>query len=247
MLLLLLGNDRARTHFDDSARACGQCGIMRDQHERRPGLTVQPEKHLDDRLACLSIEVAGRFVGEKDFRAMNEGTGERDALLFTARKLGRVMAEPIRESYLREQFHGFFMATGMAAQFERDEHIFDRGERRDKLEILKDEPDEAVAQGGPGVLIEVFERLAIKPHAARGGIVEPGAEAEQRGFAAARRAGDRAGVSGKEREVDVAQDGQLAPVARKTFAQTSDFEDGRFDNFQVVSDAGYPCGLIRNR
>ena len=139
------------------------------------------------------------------------------------------------------------MATGFAAQFERDEHVFDRGERRDKLEILKDETDEAVTQCGTGILIEVFERMAIKPHAARGGIVEPGAEAKQRGFAAARRADDRAGVSGKERKIDVAQDRQLAPVARKNFAQTSDFEDGRFDRFHVVSDAGCFCCLIRNR
>ena len=155
--------------------------------------------------------------------------------------------EPIRESDLRKQFHGSFVATSLAAQFKRDEHIFDRGKRRDKLEILKDESDEAVAQGGTGVLIEVFEPLAIKPHAARSGIVEPGAEAKQRGFAAARRADDCAGVSGQERKIDVAQDRQLAPVAGKNFALASDLEDGRFDRFHVMPDAGYFCCLIRNR
>ena len=69
--------------------------------------------------------------------------------------------------------------------------------------------------------------MAIQPHRAGGGVVEAGAEAEQGRLAAAGRTDDRAGLAGRQREIDVAQDRQLPPRAAVGFAHPLDFEDRR--------------------
>ena len=50
-------------------RSLGQAcdlGIVRHEDERGPGGSVQFEHDLDDRLARLRVEIAGRFVGEQE-------------------------------------------------------------------------------------------------------------------------------------------------------------------------------------
>ena len=194
--IFLLGDDGSAAHLDHAARAGGERGIVRDQHQRGAGFAIQPEEHLDDRAARLRIEIAGGLIGEKDLRPMDESAGQRHALLFAAGKLERVMMEPLGEADLRENIRRLLLAPVLAPKLQRHEHILERGERGDELKVLKDEADEPIAQRGARVLVERLQRLAAQPHGAGGGVIQPRAEAEQRGLAAAGGADDRAGVAG---------------------------------------------------
>ena len=86
-------------------RAFGQLRDVRivgHEDERRAGAAIQLEHDLDDSAARFRIEIAGRLIGKKNLRPIDESAGERDALLFAAGKLRRVMidafASPTRRS-----------------------------------------------------------------------------------------------------------------------------------------------------
>ena len=52
----------------------------------------------------LRIQIAGRLVGQQQFRLVDERAGDGDALLFAAGKLGRLVIQPVLEADAREQF-----------------------------------------------------------------------------------------------------------------------------------------------
>ena len=135
---------------------------MRDDDERRPGLGVEFEEQVLNRLARLRIEVAGRFIGEEDAGAVDEGPCERHPLLLAARKLGRVVVGAVAEPDAVEEAEPFGVAT-LAAQLERDGDVFERRQRRDQAELLEDEPDGSAPDARAVVLVE--RRRALRRRA----------------------------------------------------------------------------------
>ena len=235
--MLLFVDDGATAHLHHAPRAGGESGVVRDQHQRRPRFAIEPKEHLDDRLAGLGVEISGRFIGEENLRPMDESPRQRHPLLFAAGELQRIMFETIGQANLREDIRGFLLPAVFAAEFQRHEHILDRGERGDELEVLKHEAhrdDCATPRVHPG---RARRGLPVEAHRARGGVVESGAEAEQRGLAAARGADDRARVARIQREMDVAQHGQFVPGTAVGLAESADLEDGRFDSLGAALDA----------
>jgi hypothetical protein len=189
-----------------------------------------PASHFDDRTGGIGIEVAGRLVGEKDPGPVNEGPGQGDPLLFAPGKLERVVIEPVAEADLAQKFLGFLLAAAFATELERDQHVFDRGERRDELEALEDEADEPVSQCGPRVLAERFESLSIELHRAARRVIEPGTQPQQRCLSAARRPDDSERVAVLQCQRDVAQHRQLVTGGAVDFPQVADLEEGSFDS-----------------
>jgi acyl-CoA thioesterase-1 len=198
-----------------------------DEDEGGAGGGVEVEEHVDDGAAGFVVEVAGGFVGEEDFRAVHEGAGQGDALLLAAGKLVRVVVDAIGKADAGEVLAGLLLRVADAAEFERHEDVFQRGERGEELEALENEPGGGVAQGGEGVFVESVEILSVEEHVAGGGTVEAGAESEQRGLAAARGADDGAVGPGGEVEVDVGKHGQRVPGGGVSFAESAHGEDGR--------------------
>src|SRR5207247_8154055 len=72
----------ARLHVQDSVRASGQIGIVRDE-KRGPPLR-QPRDGLADRLHILAIETGGRLVEDEDRSVPDRGSGNRDPLALAA-------------------------------------------------------------------------------------------------------------------------------------------------------------------
>ena len=75
----------------------GDVGRMRREQHRDPGLGVELAEQLDHAPAVFRIEVAGRFVGDEQRRAVDERAGNRAALQLAARELRRVVREPLGE------------------------------------------------------------------------------------------------------------------------------------------------------
>lgn len=199
---------------------------MGDEDEGGLLFEVQAEDEVDHGLCGGAIEVAGRFVAEEDLGAIDEGAGEGHALLFAAGKLDRIMVAPLPQPDPLQERAGFTFAAAIAAQLERHEHVLERGERGDELEILENETDVLIAHAGTAVLVHRLDRLAGQNHLSRSRAVEPGAETEKGGLAAARGPDDRERVAGGEGEIDLVEDGEIAMDGRVSFGEPLDFKHG---------------------
>jgi len=197
------------------------------EDERGARRGIEFEEHVDDGAACFVVEVAGRFVGEEDFRAVDKGAGQSDALLFAAGELVRVVAGAVGQADPGEVVEGGGLRTADPAQLKRHEDVLQGGERGEKLEALENETGGGIAQRGQTVLVQVAEVMSVQNDAAGGRTVQPGAESEQGGFTTARGSDDGAGSTRGKVEGDVGQDGERVAGGRVGLAQSVDGEDGR--------------------
>src|SRR5262249_57986547 len=107
------------------------------------------------------------FIGEQQLGLIDERASDGHALLLPARKLRRLMVEPIRQADAFEQLAGAGPAIAAAVRRmrigKRHGDIIERGDARQQVEILKDETELVIAQEG-----SLFERqrgdlLAVEP------------------------------------------------------------------------------------
>src|SRR5690606_21571503 len=105
-------------------------------------------------------------------------------------------------------------------QFERHEHVFQRGQGRDELKALKHESHMCVANLGPGVLIETAQRFTCEGNFASRRKIEPRAEAEQGGLAATARTDNREALALVQRKTHFMQNRQVAGSGRVSFGES---------------------------
>src|SRR5207247_9201348 len=110
--------DTPITQPDHSLGPRGERGIVRDEDDRRAGLSVQRFQQLDDAAAGFTVEVSRGLVREQDTRRVGECARDRDALLSAPRQLRRKMLEPIAEADPRQQFTRALAGATVAAQLE---------------------------------------------------------------------------------------------------------------------------------
>ena len=101
-----------------------------------------------------AVEGAGRLVGEDEARLVDERARDRDALLLAAGELRRAMMRAIGEADAGERRHAPCSRRVRAVDAGIDHRQLDIAERvgaRQQVELLEDEADLAVAQGGEAV------------------------------------------------------------------------------------------------
>ena len=96
--LTRVAQDAAVGQGDDPVASRGKLGIVCNHHQRRLRLCAAREQHVDDRVAGRNIEISGRLVGEKQLRSRGDCASDGDALLLAARKLLRIMVEPVTQA-----------------------------------------------------------------------------------------------------------------------------------------------------
>ena len=116
--------------------------------------------------------------------------------------------------------------VGPPGQFQRQQDVFQCGERGQQLERLEHEADAAGAQAGAGVLVEIVEALAEQFDFARRRLVEPCQQAEQGGFAGTGCASDRQRFARFDGEPDFAEDVERAIRGRHALGQVACQDDG---------------------
>ena len=161
-----------------------------------------------------AVEVPGRLVGEQERRIVRERARDRDALLFSARQLRRVVMAAFREPDLLEERRRSGPGAAHPGNLHRNEHVLERRQRRQQVEELEDESDSPPAQPCERILVERRDVDAVDRNLSRRRGVEAGDEAEQRGLAAAGRPGDRHHLAGGHDEIQRVQDGECAAAAR---------------------------------
>ena len=85
----LVADDPTLLERDDAlAQGRHDLGVV-GRHQHRDAQLVDAQQELEDLPADERIEVAGRLVGDDQPRVVDEGAGDRRALLLAARELGR--------------------------------------------------------------------------------------------------------------------------------------------------------------
>ena len=130
-------------------------GIVRDEDKRRSNTAIQFEHDLYDCAARLGIEIAGWLIGEKNLGTVDEGAGQRDALLFPAGKLRGIMIDALGQADAPEQIQAQCARAAIAPKLYRNCGVLQRRQSRDELEILKYKPNMFVANAGS----LIFSRL----------------------------------------------------------------------------------------
>ena len=105
------------------------------------GEVADDVEHLADE---LGVERAGGLVEQQDLRAQGERAGDRDALLLAAGQLARVVRRPCRSgpparAAQRELARGSLLSG--PGRDRRLDDVLQRGQMREQVEVLEDEPD----------------------------------------------------------------------------------------------------------
>ena len=103
-------------------RAIGGVRIVRDHDDRLAVIAIERLQQIEDLVAGLAIEIAGRLVAEQQRRVGDDGARDADALLLAARQLTRVVLRAIgqpddlqrdrRRASCRSAFESFVSSSG---------------------------------------------------------------------------------------------------------------------------------------
>ncbi len=202
----MVAGDDAVADGDDAVGVLGDVGLVGDDDDGvAVGVELVEEGH--DLVAGFGVEVSGRFVGENDGGAVDEGACDGDALTLTAGEfVGLVHHAGAEVDGLEDGFGaGRTLGCGSAVVDERQLDVVERRGAGEEIEGLEDEADFLIANAGELVVVEFGDVVAVEPVAALGGRVEAADEVHQRGFSGAGGAHDRDVFVLTNAEVDAAE------------------------------------------
>ncbi len=181
--------------------------VMGDQHQCRSEFLVQLEHQLHHRFAGCKVQAAGGLVGQQHGRLHHKGSGQRHALLLSARKHLGVMRQPFTQAHALEHFGGHGPGVFAAGQLQRQHDVFQRRQIAQQLEALKHETNFLRAQRSAVVFAQGKNVLPGQPDRALGWSVESGNDRQQCAFARARSTDNGRCFTRCQRKVDITQNG----------------------------------------
>src|SRR5580704_12197127 len=120
----------------------------------------------------IDIEISGRFVRQNQRRTIDQGPGNRDSLLFAARKLSGEMMRPRSQSYPFERRKST-PAVNLAVTIDHgDLYVFEGRRSWQQVEGLKNESDFCIANAGKLFVPVVCNIFAVKPVTAGARLIE---------------------------------------------------------------------------
>src|SRR6266550_5278563 len=116
---------------------------MGHNNKRRELLLGDRLQRLHDRSGRGRIEVAGRFIGEEELRAVNDRSRDGHALLFASTELMSEVVTAITQFKERQGFACALLTPvpGYALQQEWEHHVLQCAHGRQKIEKLKNDPE----------------------------------------------------------------------------------------------------------
>src|SRR5690606_12467901 len=189
------------------------------------------------------VEVAGRLVGQEQRRAGYQGAGDGDPLPLAAGQLVGSVAGAVREADPLERLGGKLppLPRRHPAVDQRQRHVLPRRRARQELEVLEDEADLAVAQGGQLVVAHVLHVVAAEPVAAAARPVQAAEDVEQGALAGSGGADDGAELALVDREGDLVERRDALVSHMVLAAQVRDLDEGRHGSSTVT---GVTAGLF---
>src|SRR5690606_39092085 len=166
------------------------------------------------------------LVGEDDPGPGGEDAGQRNALLFAAGKLARIVIEPALQPHPAQLGGGAVERVRVALQLRRDGDVLQRGHGGNEVERLEHDAYVVPAESGQGVLVHVIDRLAADVDRTAAGSLEPGDDHEQRRLAGAAGTDEPQRLAVSHLEVDAAQDVDRTGARRKGQVNAFERDDG---------------------
>ena len=114
--------ENALVEMQRAPRAVGGVRIVRDHHDRLAVIAVERLQQVEDLVAGLAIEIAGRLVAEQQRRVGDDRARDADALFLAAGQLARVVLARARRArrpsarsptrFRRSAFDSFVSSSG---------------------------------------------------------------------------------------------------------------------------------------
>ena len=144
----------------------------------------QARERLKDAVRRPRVQVAGRLIGNHDWRIVRQRPRNRDALLlpsgkFAGQTLGKGTQARRFQAHLRALTPGSAGEPAPFAQFQRQQDILYRGEGGDQLEELENNPHVLSAPARQSVLTSGVQFLGTEDHAPAAWAVDAGQHVEQ--------------------------------------------------------------------
>ena len=237
-----------RAEQQPAVRTRRQFRVMgRDQHGCA-GPVADVHDQFRDPGAGLFVEIAGGLVGEDHPRLVRDRPGDGDPLLLAAGHLGRQVVRPFPDPEGVEQFPRPLDGIAGPRNLERHRHVLQCGQVRQQVERLEDEADVLRTEPREALLVEAGQGGAGDLDGARGRVVESREQAEEGGLSTPRRSPDADDFARGNRQVESAQDGEVAVAApdRLLKAGRLDHHDG-FGSFLLVTRGCIAGRSIRER
>ena len=102
------------------------------------------DHHIEHFFDHLGVQRRGRLVEQHDFRRQAQSAGNGHPLLLAAAQLQRVFERLLGNAHAAQLLHGFFFGFffGHAAHpHRRERQVFQHGEVREQIELLKHHAD----------------------------------------------------------------------------------------------------------
>jgi hypothetical protein len=143
---------------------------------------VDAADQFEDQLSVFRIEIAGRLVGQDQWRAVDDGAGNRHALHLAAGELVRKVRRSPFQSHFRQHLGHARLDLGArnGSQRQRKGHVLEHIQRRDEIEKLEDVADRFAAQHRQARFVQRGGFDVVEQQASRGGLVNGTDQVEQR-------------------------------------------------------------------
>ncbi len=178
-----LAGDVAMGEFDAAIHKAADHRGMRDDEDRVSGGVKLPQK-IQDNLLVGFVEIAGGLVGENQFRLIDQSARDRHALLFAAGQFGGKMREAVSQTHALQRFGGLRF-VGDAVEILGEHDVFERGQIRNQVKLLKDEADGFRAVAREFRFAELADFDAVHEYAPAGGTIQAAEDVDERRLAGA--------------------------------------------------------------
>ncbi len=228
----LIVDDLAVAHGEDAVCDLGGLWVVGDHEDSLVELTAGVSEHVEDSVGVFRVEVTGGLVGEDDGGAVDEGTSDGNALLFSAGEfVGAVFettgdTEEIGEVVKQGTVEHWLRGCSEVGDIVSDLDITHGGEGGKQVEPLKDEADLSAAHPGALGVGELGEVHAVDQDGARSGVGETTEDMEEGRFAGSGGAHNSDELPRHDGEADVAQCGDFEFAGAVGLAEVLGDNDG---------------------
>src|SRR5215471_3155377 len=217
-------------------------------HANRCAFLVQFMQQLHYGFTVVRVEIAGRFVRQQNRRMTGQSASDCNALLLTARKLRRVVAQAVCHADAFERFHHARLALGRGHLLAIGQRKFDvliNREVADEVETLKNETNFAVSYTRARAKIKTLHRLAVKVILPGAWRIEQAENRKQCRLAAPGWAGNGHIVALSDGQVDPRKRMRLDIVRVEDLGKSFDFDQclSRFTHMWFTSFSVQPYSL----